>query len=122
MSRDAKRSNDLFVSAARAFQQTHWQPAVDVCRTARGWLLKYELAGVLPTDIQLSVAGRTITLRGARRDTRVAERQESYWMEISYNQFERALELPCDISAMDIATEYHDGMLLVQLTCRDQAS
>ena len=68
MSRDAKRSNDLFVSAARAFQQTHWQPAVDVCRTARGWLLKYELAGVLPTDIQLSVAGRTITLRGARRD------------------------------------------------------
>ena len=42
-------------------------------------------------------------------------------MEIAYNQFERALELPCELSEMDVATEYRDGMLIVRLTCREPA-
>lgn len=121
MSRDSRRFGELFLSGARAFQQTQWQPAVDVCRTARGWLLKYELAGVLPEELELVVSGRTVSLRGARRDMRVDERQESFCMEISYNQFERKLELPCDLSAMEIYSEYRDGMLIVRLSCKDQA-
>lgn len=122
MSRDSRKFGELFLSGARAFQQTQWQPAVDVCRTARGWLLKYELAGVLPEELELSIRGRTVSLRGARRDMRVEERQESYCMEISYNRFERTLELPCDLSAMEVSSEYRDGMLLVRLACQDQST
>ena len=38
-------------------------------------------------------------------------------MEISYNQFERVVELPCDLSAMQRRPNYRDGMLIVRLTC-----
>jgi len=120
MARDVQRPGELFLSAVRAFQQTRWQPAVDVCRTARGWLLKYELAGVSSHEIELSISGNVVSLRGARRDARVDERQESLCMEISYNQFERHLQLPCDLSAMDVETDYRDGMLFVRLTCKEQ--
>ena len=119
MARLPQNAGVFWLSAARAFQQTRWQPPVDAFRTAQGWLLKYELAGVLPHDIQLSVKGRQVMLSGVRRDVRVDESQQSFCMEISYNQFERVLELPCDLSDLRIATDYRDGMLTVRLTCKE---
>ncbi|MGD9723160.1 MAG: Hsp20/alpha crystallin family protein [Pirellulales bacterium] len=119
MAHDFQRAGDLFLAAARAFQQTEWRPAVDVYQTRDGWVLKYELAGVSPQELQLSVRGRVVSLRGLRRDVRREDAQQSYSLEISYNQFERSLELPCDLDAMQVDTEYRDGMLLVRLSCKD---
>lgn len=119
MSRDPTRCGDLFLAAARAFQKTQWQPAVDVFQTRDGWLLKYELAGISPHEIELQIHGRTVTVRGMRRDVRVDELQRSYSMEISYNRFERSLDLPCELDTMNVSTEYRDGMLLVRLRCEE---
>ena len=117
--RDSRYPGELMVSMANAFRAAHWQPSVDAYRTPGGWLLKYELAGVPAEDVELSVSGRVVTLRGVRRDVRIDERQQSFCMEISYNRFERALELPCDLSAMAVAMDYRDGMLMVRLTCEE---
>jgi HSP20 family protein len=117
MPNDHKRRGELLLSVARAFQQTHWQPPVDAFRTARGWVLKFELAGVLPQDIELAVSGRTVVVRGVRRDVWIEERQQSHCMEISYNRFQRTVALPCDLEAMSVASDYRDGMLVVRLTC-----
>ncbi len=114
MTRDDR--SKLFLSAARAFQQLAWQPSVDVYRTSSGWLLKFELAGIAADDVQVVASGRAVAVRGVRRDLRVADCQQSYSMEISYNQFERTLELPCDVSEMQVETDYRDGMLVVRLT------
>ena len=119
MAQQPWRFSQLLVSTARSFGQSTWQPAVDVYRAAGGWLLKYELAGVSPQDIEVHINGRTISVQGVRRDLWIEESQQSYSMEIAYNQFHRALELPCDLSTMDVATQYRDGMLLVRLTPRE---
>lgn len=119
MAQNPLRFGELLISAARSFRQTAWQPAVDAYRTAGGWLLKYELAGVSPNDVEVLLSGRTVTVRGARRDVRIEENQQSYSMEISYNQFERSLDLPCEVSTMEVATQYRDGMLWVRLTCQE---
>lgn len=122
MATPRRTAGELFVSAARAFQSPFWQPAVDVYETARGWVLKYELAGIAPEDIEVVVSGRTITVRGVRRDLRIEEKRQSFCMEISYNRFERSLEIPCDLATMDLATQYRDGMLLVVLHCQESQS
>ena len=96
-----------------------WSPPVDVYRTATGWLLKYELAGISPGDLQLRVNDDTLTLEGMRRDMRVAEGQRSYSMEISYNRFERTVRLPCCLNEMEITTDYRDGMLVVRLSGKE---
>ncbi len=108
----------MLVSAARSFQQPYWQPAVDAYQTPDGWLLKYELAGVAPDQVEVLLSAHAITVRGERRDVRVGGTSQSYCMEISYNRFERTLELPCEVNTLDVATQYRDGMLIVQLTCR----
>jgi len=120
MPRDIERLlHSLCLPASRSLRQESWQPPVDIYRTARGWIIKYELAGVRPEEIQLTVRQRSLTLAGLRRDLRIDEDQHSYSMEISYNQFQRTIELPCDLEQMAVRTEYHDGMLLVRLTCEE---
>ena len=119
METNPRRFGELLISAARSFQRPAWQPAVDVYQTTGGWLLKFELAGVAPDEVEIVLHGRTLTLRGVRRDVRVEDNRQSYSMEISYNRFERTLELPCEMDTMTVATQYRDGMLLVRLTCKE---
>ena len=92
-----------------------WCPAADVFRTRTGWAVKYDLAGVRPEDIDLHVLGKTMRLRGRRRDCATEEGCHYYQMEIAYSDFERVLELPCDLKRADITTEYRDGILLVRV-------
>ena len=95
-----------------------WQPAADVYRTLTGWLVKFDLAGICPTEIQLHRQGRRLMVSGSRRDALVQQGLCSYSLEINYNRFQRTVELPADIEATEVKTEYRDGMLLVWLTQR----
>lgn len=116
MSTDLARFMQSFLSPL-TLESTRWAPAMDVYRLADGWLLKFDLAGVRPGDIELTARGRRLVVRGRRRDWVVEESRgcSTYSMEIMYSQFERAVELPCEVEQMKITTEYRDGMLLVRL-------
>jgi HSP20 family protein len=98
-----------------AFPKPAWQPRADVYRGRHGWLVKLELAGVRVEDVHLTLAGRRIIVEGVRRDFSIREGQRTYSMEIAYNRFERAIDLPCDVEKARIVTEYRDGMLLILL-------
>jgi HSP20 family protein len=92
-----------------------WQPFVDVYQTHDGWLLKADLAGVMPEDIAVELQGRYIQIRGMRRDWCLEEGCHHYRMEISYSQFERTIELPDELDNARIGTEFRHGMLLIHI-------
>ena len=92
-----------------------WEPAADIYRTRHGWLVKVELAGVRPDDIELMASGHTLTLRGVRRDCVREDGCRYHRMEIAYDRFERTLELPCDVGRATVSTDYRDGMLYVSI-------
>jgi HSP20 family protein len=104
-----------FFASAEACRQSGWSPPADVYRVAHGWVIKLDLAGVRPDDVEVSALGRCLTVRGSRRDWLIEECQRSYSMEISYNRFERSIELPDSLDAARISLEYRDGMLLIRL-------
>jgi HSP20 family protein len=117
MSKDMIRlMHALFLPAAESCQDSPWCPAADVYRGRNGWLVKYELAGVRPEDLELTALGNRLTLRGSRRDSTALEGCHYYQMEIAYSHFERSLTLPCDLERADITTEFRDGMLLVRIS------
>jgi HSP20 family protein len=105
----------LFLPAAESCLERPWCPATDIYRTRQGWVVKFELAGVRPEDIDLEALGRRLTVRGVRRDCGTPQECCYYRMEIAYSRFERTVELPCDLDRADITTEYRDGMLLVRI-------
>jgi HSP20 family protein len=92
-----------------------WRPPADIYRAPSGWLVKFDLAGVNPNEVQLSLCGRRLTIAGVRRDATVHDGCSSYSMEISYNRFERSIDLPFETEGLEMQTEYRDGMLLVAL-------
>ena len=95
---------------------TGWQPPADIYRTASGWVIKFDLAGVRPEDVSVNLLGASITVRGIRRDWVVEKDWQHYSMEISYSRFERTIELPCDLTRTQVATECRSGMLLIRIT------
>jgi HSP20 family protein len=92
-----------------------WTPAADVYRTAYGWLVKFELAGVRTEDVRIAASGHRLSIEGTRRDSTPAECPECHRLEISYSRFARSLELPCDLQGTELEVSYENGMLLVRL-------
>ena len=92
-----------------------WVPSADVYRTQNGWLLKFDLAGVGLEDVTVSVRGRYVSVSGVRRDSVIEEGCSYYAMEISYNRFERSIEMPADLENAHVSLQAHDGLLLVRV-------
>ena len=92
-----------------------WSPAADVYRIAGGWLVKVDLAGVQPEEIEIEIAGPTLRLRGVRRDACCHETLAYHQLEITYSRFEKTLRFPCAIEGAEIERDYRDGLLLLRL-------
>jgi HSP20 family protein len=98
-----------------AFRASFWRPAVDIYQSKSGWLVKLDLAGVRPADLEIRARGCRLVVQGLRRDWVVAEGARARSMEIAYDRFERIVDLPCVIEIDRAATEYRDGMLLIRV-------
>lgn len=94
---------------------SNWQPATDVFCAGRQWLVRMELAGVSPTEIQLLAQRDVLTVSGRRRDMLLQSGYTCYSLEISYSGFERKIALPGLIDTASIRTEYRDGILRIYL-------
>jgi HSP20 family protein len=113
--------HSLFLPAAQSCREARWSPAADVYQTREGWLVKLDLAGVRPEDVQLQVQGRRLIVCGQRHDSVTKEGASYYQLEIAYSHFERSLELPDDLERASLLTEYRDGMLLIHITRKNHS-
>lgn len=74
--------------------ERRWCPAADIIEVADGWLVKVELAGVRPDEVQITVQDRALHIEGTRRDAVYAEAVSYYQMEITYSRFHKTLTFP----------------------------
>lgn len=95
--------------------ERHWSPAADVYRLKGGWLVKLDLAGVAPEEIDITLAGRVLLVEGSRRDAFCTETISFHQLEITYSRFEKTLRFPCAIDGARVERDYRDGFLLIYL-------
>lgn len=93
-------------------QGASFAPAIEVTSEKDGWNVQLSLPGVDPKDVQIEVAGNTLTVRGERRRERKNEPQFS---EITYGRFERTLQLPDSIDGERVSASYRNGVLEMRL-------
>ena len=94
-----------------------WNPAADVYQGAEGWLVKIDLAGVCPDELELILQESELIVRGCRRDTLYREGFSYQQMEITYSRFEKRIDFPCPIDSATLDKDYRDGFLIVRLKC-----
>lgn len=104
-----------FIQLAKPFHESPWCPAVDIYHCPEGWLVKFDLAGVQPEEVEVIIRGRCLSVSGVRRDWVTETDYRCYSMEITYNRFHRSVELPAELDTVQVQTDYHHGMLLVRL-------
>jgi len=92
-----------------------WDPAADVYRTREGWMVKIELAGVAPDELEVVISGNTLVVAGVRRDETFSESVSCHQLEITYSRFERAISFPCPIEGAVVERRYKDGLLILHL-------
>lgn len=97
-----------------------WCPAADIYKLKGGWVVKVDLAGVTPDDIEIRIQGTTLQISGIRRDTFYGEGVAYHQLEITYSRFEKTLRFPCSIEDATIVRNYRDGLLVLELRSPEQ--
>jgi HSP20 family protein len=98
-----------------------WAPVVDIFEHEGNLVLKAELPGVDPKDVDVRVENNTLTLRGERKFASEVKREKYHRVERAYGTFSRSFTLPNVVDTDKIKAEYKDGVLQVTLPTREEA-
>lgn len=94
---------------------------VDLLETNDDVIVKASLPGVKPEDIDISVTGQLLTLKGESRED-VEERVENYYRrERRHGTFVRQLTLPAEVESDKAQATFEDGVLRLSLPKADTA-
>ena len=92
-----------------------WLPAVDVRETKDDVVLSFDIPGMTEKDIQLSITGDLLTVKGERRLERDETQDTYHRVERVYGKFERTLQLATPVQTDKVKATYRDGVLEVTL-------
>src|SRR5208283_5215015 len=98
-----------------------WAPPVDIYETEDAIVLKAELPGIDPKDVEVRVEDNTLYLKGERNYEKEVKEQNYHRVERSYGSFARSFSLPNSISAEKVKAEYKDGLLTLTMPKREEA-
>jgi HSP20 family protein len=98
-----------------------WAPPVDIYETEDAIVLKAELPGVDPKDVEVRVEDNTLYLKGERKFEKEVKEQNYHRVERSYGSFARSFSLPNSISSDKVKAEFKDGLLTLTMPKREEA-
>ncbi len=99
-----------------------WQPSADVYETEKAIVVRLEIAGVVPGEVQVSVDGEILRIRGRREPRLDADAQRLHQMEIAFGPFERALRIGIPFDRERVSAQIEEGFLRVTLPKRSAGS
>jgi HSP20 family protein len=98
-----------------------WSPAVDVYETDQSLVIKAELPGIDPKDLEVRVENKTLFIKGERKFEKDTKEGNYHRVERSYGTFLRSFTLPSSVNAEGAQAEYRDGILALKLAKREEA-
>jgi HSP20 family protein len=96
-------------------------PAMDVRETDDAYVVEVDLPGIDPTDTEVLLEGRTLTIKG--QYAQESEKQESGFLlrERRRGRFLRAVALPGMVDIEKVNSKYENGQLIVTLPKSSQS-
>jgi HSP20 family protein len=101
--------------ATMAVGERMWAPLADVCETKDDLYVTFELPGLREKDVNVSITGDMLTVKGERRFERDPNGENYYRLERVYGKFERSIPLPIPVQADKVKASYRDGVLEIRL-------
>lgn len=98
-----------------------FDPEIDVREEADRFLVQADLPGVKKEELDISVSGNLLTLKGERKHEKEIKEKDRYYSERVFGAFSRTLELPSEIDAGKVQAAYKDGVLEISLPKSEHA-
>jgi HSP20 family protein len=102
-------------STAEPFGLAEWSPPLDMAETDDAVVVNVEIPGIDPKDLDISVAGDVLTIRGEKRDEKETKGHNYHRVERRYGAFTRSLTLPAPVDAQAVEAKARAGVLEIRL-------
>jgi len=107
---------ESFVRPGSAFPVMGMEgPDVDMYQTKDDIVVKAALPGLKPDEIEISVTGEILTLKGELKDEEKIEEGNYLRKERHFGQFVRELSLPTLVNSDKAKAEFEHGVLTLRL-------
>ncbi|MCU4138567.1 MAG: Small heat shock protein IbpA [Thermodesulfobacteria bacterium] len=97
------------------WESIEWIPAVDVSETDNEIIVKVDVPGVKPEDMEISLSDNVLIIKGEKKKEEEEKKENFYRMERYYGSFMRSIQLPCEIEEDKISATYKNGVLKIVL-------
>ena len=94
---------------------------VDVYEEGDNYVISAEMPGVKPEDIDISVTGNTLTIKGESRAEHEEERGNVHYRERRFGMFSRSVMLPSDVDTSKIEASCENGVLRITAARTEEA-
>ena len=92
-----------------------WAPRLDVSETKDAIVVKAEVAGVDPKDIQISLQEQLLTVKGEKHKEKEEKDEHYHRVERSYGAFTRSIRLPVAVDGGKVSAAFKNGLLTITL-------
>ena len=92
-----------------------WAPAIDVLENDGDLVIRAEIPGAKPNDVDVTVQSGVLTISGRRQEESEEERGGYLVRERRYGSFRRTLQLPEDVDESKINARFENGVLEVRI-------
>jgi len=101
--------------------ETTWMPAIDVSETDSAVEIRAEVPGIEAKDIDISLVGDTLTIKGEKKEEEKKEGQNYSRIERRYGCFQRAVALPASVDPSKVKATCKNGVLTISLEKQERA-
>lgn len=88
---------------------------VDVYQTDREYVVKATLPGVKPENLDLSIVGESLTIKGTVQEEQEVKEEDWLLRESRYNSFSRTITLPSEVQGDKADATLEHGILTLRL-------
>jgi len=92
-----------------------WAPSMDVSETKEALMVKAEVPGLDPKDIQISLQEQYLTIKGEKTRETMDKEERYHRVERFYGSFARSVRLPVGVDGSRVTASFKNGLLTVTL-------
>lgn len=107
--------NNWAVNTALSRRSESFKPAVDILEKDNKIIIRCELPGVEEKDLDLRMDGRTLTIKGERKQEPESAGHVYHQIESSFGTFSRSFDLPTSVDTEKISAAFKNGVLTITL-------
>ena len=97
------------------WREREWAPSVNVSETPTEVIVKAELPGIDDKDIDISLQGDLLNIKGERRQEKEEKEESFHRIECSYGAFSRTVRLTSEVDEKNVKATYNNGILRIAL-------